>query len=94
MFSINYVEDITMYIVFFGNHLIPKYTYVFLFLVITDSNKTQDLRGQTVVNFNLELLSPQQRKVNLNLSPEEFYNLCLEMEKAKLQLEMILQKVK
>ena len=66
----------------------------FLFLVITDSNKTQDLRGQTVVNFNLELLSPQQRKVNLNLSPEEFYNLCLEMEKAKLQLEMILQKVK
>ena len=66
--------------------------YVSILIVITDSNKPQDLRGQTVVNFKLEL-SPNS-KVDLNLSPEEFYRLFLEMEKAKLQMEMILQKLK
>ena len=33
-------------------------------------------------------------KIDLSLSPEDFYRLCLEMDKAKQQLELISQKVK
>ena len=60
----------------------------YFFLVTTSSSK-EDLRGRTSVHLSLDL--SQTGKLNLDLSPQDFYKLCLEMEKAKLQLEMLLK---
>ena len=44
-------------------------------------------------NFALNKNSGDGSKINLNLSPEDFYGLCLEMDKARQQMELISQKV-
>ena len=45
-------------------------------------------------NSTLDQKNSGGSKIDLSLSPEDFYRLCLEMDKAKQQLELISQKVK
>ena len=60
----------------------------FPFAVTTSSSK-EDLRGRTLVHLSLDL--SESGKLNLDLPPHEFYKLCLEMERAKFQLELLLK---
>jgi hypothetical protein len=61
---------------------------LFPFAVTTSSSK-EDLRGRTLVHLSLDL--SESGKLNLDLPPTEFYKLCLEMERAKFQLELLLK---
>ena len=45
-------------------------------------------KGRTSIHLSLDL-SEKKEKIHLDLSPDEFYKLSLELEKAKYQLEAL-----
>lgn len=59
---------------------------------MTTSASDTNLAGRTLVHFSL--LDSCEKKLNLDLTPDDFYKLCLEMEKAKFQLEVLLKNTK
>lgn len=60
---------------------------------MTTSASEASLAGRTLVHLWLDL-SAEGKKLNLDLTPDDFYKLCLEMEKAKFQLEVLLKNTK
>ena len=59
-----------------------------LFVVTTSaSGMREDLKGRITIHFSVELSNGEN--LDMDLPPEEFYQFCLEVEKAKQQLQLL-----
>ena len=72
---------------------IPSKVLISLFsscTAVTTSSSQGDVgKGRTLVHLSLDL--SKKEKLDLDLSPDDFYKLCLELEKAKYQLEVLVK---
>ena len=90
--EVNWSIGVGKRVLFVLSHTFFLYDDFFSYLAVTSSSSQKDLRGRSQVHLSLDL--SQSEQLNLDLSPDEFYKLCLEMEKAKMQLELLLDSTK